>query len=42
MMAEQRPSKSAVVWTHPAFAHRSAFVRNNREIIRVDVAEGAD
>jgi outer membrane protein assembly factor BamB len=29
----------AVVWSHPAFAHRSAFVRNDREIIRVSLAE---
>ncbi len=27
-----------VVWTHPAFAERSAFVRNDKEIIRVDLS----
>jgi outer membrane protein assembly factor BamB len=36
------PAESArgrmVVWSHPAFAHRSVFVRNNKEIIRVDMA----
>lgn len=29
-----------VVWTHPAFAHRCVFVRNDREILCVDLAEG--
>jgi hypothetical protein len=28
----------AVVWSHPAFAHRSAFIRNDRELIRVSLA----
>jgi outer membrane protein assembly factor BamB len=27
-----------VVWSHPAFAHRSVFVRNDKEIIRVSMA----
>jgi outer membrane protein assembly factor BamB len=27
-----------VVWSHPAFAHQSVFVRNDKEIIRVDMA----
>ena len=26
-----------VVWSHPAFAHRSVFVRNDREIVCVDL-----
>jgi outer membrane protein assembly factor BamB len=28
-----------VVWSHPAFADRSCFVRNDREIIRVSLAK---
>ena len=27
-----------VVWTHPAFAEKSAFIRNDRELIRVSLA----
>jgi outer membrane protein assembly factor BamB len=27
-----------VVWSHPAFAHQSVFVRNEKEIIRIDMA----
>jgi hypothetical protein len=27
-----------VVWSHPAFALQSAFIRNNQEIVRVDMA----
>jgi hypothetical protein len=29
----------AVVWTHPAFANRCVYARNDREIIRVSLAE---
>ena len=28
-----------VLWSHPAFAMRSVFVRNDRELIRVDLSE---
>ncbi|MCA8997617.1 MAG: PQQ-like beta-propeller repeat protein [Planctomycetaceae bacterium] len=28
-----------VVWTHPAFAHKCAFVRNDKEIVCVSLAE---
>jgi len=28
-----------VVWSHPAFAEKSAFIRNDEEIIRVDLSE---
>lgn len=28
-----------VVWTHPAFADRCAFIRNDKEIVCVDLAE---
>ena len=28
-----------VIWSHPAFADRSIFVRNNHEIIRVSLAK---
>jgi hypothetical protein len=27
-----------VLWSHPAFALRSVFARNDREIIRVDLS----
>ena len=27
-----------VVWTHPAFAEKSVFLRNDRELIRVSMA----
>jgi hypothetical protein len=29
-----------VVWTAPAFAMKSAFVRNDKELVRVDLAAG--
>lgn len=28
-----------VVWSHPAFAHRNVYVRNNREIVSVSLAQ---
>jgi hypothetical protein len=28
-----------VIWSHPAYADRSIFVRNNHEIIRVSLAK---
>ena len=28
-----------VVWSHPAFAERSVFARNDRQLIRVDLAK---
>jgi outer membrane protein assembly factor BamB len=28
-----------VVWSHPAFAHRSVYVRNNKEIVSVSLAQ---
>jgi hypothetical protein len=28
-----------VVWSHPAFAHRRMFVRNDQEIVCVDLAQ---
>lgn len=31
-----------VVWSHPAFAHRSIFVRNDREIVRVELADSRE
>ncbi len=33
-------TKRTVVWSHPAFADRSMFVRNDKEIIRVSLAGG--
>jgi outer membrane protein assembly factor BamB len=39
MVSGQRPKDHpAVLWTHPAFAHRSIYARNDREIIRVSLA----
>lgn len=29
-----------VVWSHPAFAHRNVYARNDREIVSVSLAEG--
>jgi hypothetical protein len=28
-----------VVWTHPAFAHRNVYVRNNHELVSVSLAQ---
>ena len=28
-----------VVWTHPAFANRNVYARNDREIVSVSLAE---
>ena len=28
-----------VVWTHPAFADKSVFARNDKELVRVDLSE---
>ncbi len=27
------------IWSHPAFAMKSVFARNDKEIVRVDLAE---
>jgi outer membrane protein assembly factor BamB len=32
-------ARRMTVWTHPAFAHQCCFVRNDREIICVDLAK---
>ena len=29
----------AVVWSHPAYANRTAYVRNDQEIVAVDLAD---
>ena len=34
-----RDAGRLVVWSHPAFANRSIYVRNDRELIRVSLAE---
>ena len=31
----------SVVWSHPAFAKKSMFARNDKEIVRVDLASNA-
>jgi len=28
-----------IVWSHPAFAMRSMFVRNDKEIVRISLAK---
>jgi len=33
------PAGRRVIWSHPAFADRSCFARNDREIIRVSLAK---
>ena len=39
MVSGQRPKDHpAVLWSHPAFAHRSVYARNDKEIIRVSLA----
>ena len=39
MVSMQRPKDhQAVLWSHPAFAHRSTYARNDKEIIRVSLA----
>jgi outer membrane protein assembly factor BamB len=42
MVAGQREGQAAVVWSHPAFAHRAAYVRNDREIVCVSLAANGD
>jgi hypothetical protein len=40
MVASQRPKdRPAVLWSHPAFAHRSIYARNDKEIIRASLAK---
>ena len=40
MVQGQRPKDHpAVLWSHPAFAHRSIYARNDKEIICVSLAE---
>ena len=40
------PTNSAwgrrVLWSHPAFAMKSVFARNDKEIIRVDLSDDAE
>jgi hypothetical protein len=33
------PSGRRVIWTHPAFANRCVFARNDREMVCVSMAE---
>ena len=33
--------RRAVVWSHPAFADRAVFARNDKEIVCVDLAAAA-
>ena len=34
-----RDAGRAVVWSHPAFAHRRMYARNDQEIICLDLAQ---
>jgi outer membrane protein assembly factor BamB len=38
MVAGQRKNGASVVWSHPAFAHQSIYVRNDKEIVCVSLA----
>jgi outer membrane protein assembly factor BamB len=38
----QPVQRRMTVWSHPAFAERSVFARNDRELIRVNLAERAE
>ncbi|MEM9410504.1 MAG: pyrrolo-quinoline quinone, partial [Planctomycetota bacterium] len=29
----------SVVWSHPAYANRTAYIRNDKEIVAVDLAK---
>ena len=43
MVSGQRPKDHpAVLWSHPAFAHKSIYARNDKEIIRVSLAAEND
>ena len=35
-----RPQARRVVWSHPAFANRCVFARNDKELICVSLASG--
>lgn len=39
MVAGQRKNGASVLWSHPAFAHQSAYVRNDKEIVCVSLAD---
>ncbi|MCG8648412.1 MAG: pyrrolo-quinoline quinone, partial [Pirellulales bacterium] len=30
----------AVVWSHPAYANKTAYIRNDQEIVAVDLSKG--
>ena len=32
-------NRRMTIWSHPAFAMRSVFARNDRELVRVDLAK---
>src|SRR5262249_15156746 len=38
MAPSERKGERAVVWVHPAFANKSMYIRNDKEIIRVSLA----
>jgi len=38
MAAGQRQNKDSVLWSHPAFAHRSVYARNDKEIVCISLA----
>ena len=35
----RRVQNRMTIWSHPAFAMKSVFARNDREIVRVDLSE---
>ncbi len=40
MVAGQRQDRASVLWSHPAFAHQSVYVRNDKEIVCLSLAAG--
>jgi outer membrane protein assembly factor BamB len=35
----QLPQRGGVCWSHPAFAEKSIFVRNDKQLVRASLAE---
>jgi hypothetical protein len=35
---DQLRQRGGVCWSHPAFAERAVFARNDRELVRADLA----
>jgi hypothetical protein len=35
----RKVNRRMTIWSHPAFAMKSVFARNDKEIVRVDLSE---